>query len=247
MLDMAIKHYTTNLYKMKILVWGIEDTLTTAETKASCLMDTARTFGVHVKFIGIGETFIGFRERLPILQNYLRTVDPEEIIIVMDGYDTLFNNRLGVALDKFISKNTRILISAEKSFTYQYPMYFEKYEQIKSPYRFVNAGTYMGYAGDILSMLDNMFEVPYDGIDQGMIGAWLYDKLDQPEKVQLDTNCDVFWVTSGDWTELKIIAEEQPEIANPTTKTKPFIIHNTGNADPNLNKTYKAAYKNIMS
>jgi len=30
---------------------------------------------------------------------------------------------------------------------------------------------------------------------------------------------------------LKIITEEQPEITNPTTKTKPFIMHNTGSAD----------------
>lgn len=232
---------------MKILIWGIENELTVAETKASCLIDTANTFGIDIEFIGVGETFIGFRERLPILQNYLKNVNFEEIIIIMDGYDTLFNSKPDLALEKFLSKNTRILISAEKSFTYQYSAYFEKYNQIKSPYKFVNAGTYMGYAGDISNMLDTIFEVPYDGIDQGMIGAWLYDKLDQPEKVQLDTNCDVFWVTSGDWTELKIIAEEQPEIANPTTKTKPFIIHNTGNADPNLNKTYKAAYKNIMS
>jgi len=247
MLGMATKHYTTNLYKMKILVWGIEDELVTAETKAIHLIDTSHAFNVDMEFIGIGETFIGFRERLPILQKHLRTVDPEEIITVMDGYDTLFNNKPEIALERFLAKNTRILISAEKSFTYQYPMYFEKYDQIKSPYKFVNAGTYMGYAGDILSMLDVMFEVPYDGIDQGMIGAWLYDKLDQPEKVQLDTNCDIFWVTSGDWVELKKIAEEELELINPTTNTKPFIIHNTGNADPNLNETFKAAYKNIIS
>jgi hypothetical protein len=231
---------------MKILVWGIENELIIAKTKASYLIDTANIFGINMEFIGIGETFIGFRERLPILQKHLRTVDPKEIIVVMDGYDTLFNNKPEIALERFLAKSTRILISAEKAFTYQYSAYFEKYNQIESPYKFVNAGTYMGYAGDILNMLNTMFEVPYDGIDQGMIGAWLYDKLDQPEKVQLDTNCDVFWVASGDWNKLKEIAESKNPIKNPFTDTRPFVIHNTGNADNSLRQSYEIAYKNIM-
>jgi len=231
---------------MKILVWGIEEDLIIAETKAAFLIDTAYRFNVDVEFIGIGEVFLGFRERLRILQAKLKTVNPEEIVIVMDGYDTLFNNRAEVALERFLAKNTRILISAEKLFTYQYAAYQEKYDQIESPYKYVNAGTYMGYAGDLLNMLNELFEIPYQAIDQGLIGVWLYDKLDRLEKVQLDTNCDIFWVTSGDWSELEKIAEKQSEIINPTTNTKIFIIHNTGNADPTINQIFSTAYKNIM-
>lgn len=232
---------------MRILVWGIEEELMTAETKAVYLIDTAYRCNANIEFIGIGKVFSGFRERLRILQESLKEINPEEIVIVMDGYDTLFNNKAEIALERFLAKNTRILISAEKLFTYQYSAYQEKYDQIESPYRYVNAGTYMGYAGDLSKMVDELFEIPYEAIDQGLIGVWLYDKLDQPEKVQLDTNCDIFWVTSKDWHEVKKIAEEQPQIINPTTKTKPFILHNTGNADPTFNQTYQSAYKNIMS
>ena len=231
---------------MKILVWGIEDELMTAETKAVYLIDTAYRFNVSIDFIGIGKVFSGFRERLRILQESLKAIEPGEIVVVMDGYDTLFNNQAEIALERFLAKNTRILISAEKLFTYQYAAYQEKYDQIESPYRYVNAGTYMGYARDLLEMVNELFEIPYEAIDQGLIGVWLYDKLDQPEKVQLDTNCDIFWVTSGDWHELKAIAETESEIINPTTDTKIFIIHNTGNSDPINNQTYQTAYKNIM-
>ena len=231
---------------MRILVWGIEEELMTAETKAVYLIDTAYRSNASIEFIGIGKVFSGFRERLRILQESLKAINPEEIIIVMDGYDTLFNNKAETALERFLAKNTRILISAEKLFTYQYATHQEKYDQLESPYRYVNAGTYMGYAGDLLNMVNDLFEIPYDAIDQGLIGVWLYDKLEQPEKVQLDTNCDIFWVTSQDWSEVKKIAEEQFEIMNPTTKTKPFILHNTGNGNPTLNQTYQAAYKNIM-
>jgi hypothetical protein len=232
---------------MKILVWAIEQGLETAKNKAAYLLDTSKYFGIDVELLGIGHTFTNFRDRLHILQDYLKTANPEEIILIMDGYDTLFNNKLEIALNNFLSKNTRILISAERIFTYQYPMFLDNYDEIKSPYRYVNAGTYMGYAGDLFKMLNELFEIPHDAIDQGLIGAWLYNKLNQPEKVQLDTNCDIFWVTSGDWNKLKEIAEIESPIKNPFTNTRPFIIHNTGNTDNSLRQSYESAYKTIMN
>ena len=105
----------------------------------------------------------------------------------------------------------------------------------------------MGYAGDVLKMVNELFEVPFDSqIDQGLMGVWLYDNFENTEKVQLDTNCDVFWITSGDYFELKDIAETGNELINPYTNTKPSIIHNTGNAAPVHYETYIAVYKNIM-
>ena len=165
----------------------------------------------------------------------------------MDAYDTLFNSTSEVIFNKFKSKNTRILISAEKMYTYQYHQFMHKYDTIESEYRYVNAGTYMGYAGDVLKMVNELFEIPFDSqIDQGLMGVWLYDNFENTEKVQLDTNCDVFWITSGDYFELKDIAEAGSELINPYTNTKPSIIHNTGNAAPVHYETYIAVYKNIM-
>lgn len=232
---------------MRILVWGIEQDLKVAVDKASYLLDTSNHFNIDIELIGIGHTFTTFKDRLYLLQNYLTDVDPNEIILVMDGYDTLFNNNIEYAIDTFIFKNTRILISAERMFTYQYPIYLDNYNKIESDYRYVNAGTFMGYASDINQMLTELFELPLSSeIDQGLMGAWLHGILNQPTKVQLDTNCDVFWVTSGDWNKLKEIAETDDVIKNPFTDTRPFVIHNTGNADANLRQSYEAAYKNIV-
>jgi len=89
---------------MKILVWGIEPDIKTAETKAEYLINTAKYFNIDIELIGIGHTFTNFTNRLYILQDYLKTANPEEIILVMDGYDTLFNNNLEYALNKFQEK-----------------------------------------------------------------------------------------------------------------------------------------------
>ena len=233
---------------MKILVWGIESDLKTAETKAEYLLNTAKHFNIDVDIIGIGYKFTNFTNRLYILQNYLKDTNPEEIILVMDGYDTLFNNTLEYALNKFQEKNTRILISSEKFFTYQWDKFKHKFDTINSDYKYVNAGTYMGYASDLKLMVDELFEIYKEyptNIDQGLIGVWAYNNFENKEKVQLDTNCEIFWVTSGDWDLIKNIAENK-DIINPLTNSKPFIIHNTGNGDPNLYESYKSAYKNII-
>jgi hypothetical protein len=234
---------------MKILVWGIESDLKTAETKAEYLLNTAKYFGVDVELIGIGHTFTNFTNRLYILQDYLKDINPEEVILVMDGYDTLFNNTVEYTLSQFHQKNTKILISSEKLFTYQWGKFQHKFDTINSDYKYVNAGTFMGYAGDLKIMVDELFEIyklyPTD-IDQGLLGVWVYNNFEDNKKVQLDTNCDVFWVTSKDWDVLKNIDIEE-NISNPSTNSKPFVIHNTGNGDPNLYESYKNAYNKIIS
>jgi hypothetical protein len=234
---------------MKILVWGIESDLKTAETKAEYLLNTAKYFGVDVELIGIGHTFTNFTNRLYILQDYLKDINPEEVILVMDGYDTLFNNTVEYTLSQFHQKNTKILISSEKLFTYQWGKFQHKFDTINSDYKYVNAGTFMGYAGDLKIMVDELIEIyklyPTD-IDQGLLGVWVYNNFEDNKKVQLDTNCDVFWVTSKDWDVLKNIDIEE-NISNPSTNSKPFVIHNTGNGDPNLYESYKNAYNKIIS
>jgi hypothetical protein len=232
---------------MKILVWGIENDLYIAKNKAKYLIDTANKFNILIEFIGIGHTFTNFTNRLYILQNYIKFLNPEEIVLVMDGYDTLFNNNLQYALNKFKEKNTKILVSSEKIYTYQWAKFKHIFDEIDSDYRYVNAGTYMGYARDLKIMIDELLEiykVHPTNIDQGLLGIWVYNNFKNTQKVQLDTNCDVFWVTSKDWDVIKNLSED---IINPFTNTEPFIIHNTGNGDPNLYESYKKVYNKIIS
>ena len=69
---------------MKILVWGIELDLKTAETKAEYLLNTAKYFDVDVEIIGVGYKFTNFTNRLYILQDYLKNTNPKEIILVIN-------------------------------------------------------------------------------------------------------------------------------------------------------------------
>jgi hypothetical protein len=231
---------------MVILIWGIEPYIKTAKSKAKYLLNTAKYFNINIELIGVGQTFTNFTNRLYILQDYLKNINDNELVLVMDGYDTLFNNNLEYAINKFREKNTRILISSEKIYTYQWEKFKYKFDNINSDYRYVNAGTYMGYTKDLKAMINELFEIykTYPtNIDQGLLGVWVYNNFENIQKVQLDINCDIFWVTSKDWEVIKNLPKD---IINPTTNTKPFIIHNTGNGDPNIYKSYKIAYNKII-
>jgi len=70
--------------------------------------------------------------------------------------------------------------------------------------------------------------------------------LDHPSLVKLDTNCAVFWVTTGDWQILKEVAISKKIIINPYTNTIPVIIHCVGNGDPQHRACYDAAYETIL-
>lgn len=215
---------------MKVLVWGIEPQIKTVKEKAKYLIDTADLVNINLEFIGVGETYTNFTNRLYFLQEYLYNIPPDEIVLVMDGYDTLINSPLEKIESEFKSYQTRILISAEKMFTYQWDRFKDKFDNIQSEYRYVNAGTFIGYVKDILEMLKDLLEInkthPTE-IDQGLMGVWVYNNFEKSEKVKLDTDCRVFWVTSKDWYILDTLHKN---LINPYTGNKPCIIHNTGNS-----------------
>ena len=231
---------------MKVLVWGIEPQLKTVKEKAKYLIDTADIVDINLEFIGVGKTFTNFTNRLYFLQEYLDNIPPEEIVMVMDGYDTLINSTLENIELQFKGYQTRILISAEKMFTYQWEKFKDKFDNIESEYRYVNAGTFIGYVKDIQGMIKDLFEInkthPTE-IDQGLMGIWMYNNLEKPEKAKLDTDCKVFWVTSKDWYILNKLDEK---LINPATGTSPCIIHNTGNSNASFFKYYKYLHQLIL-
>lgn len=231
---------------MKILVYALEPDLQTAKTKAFRLLDTSIQFNLNVEFVGISHAFTNFTNRLYVLQEYLAQINDDEIVLVMDGYDTLFNNTEEYIVAQFKSKKTRILISAEKMFTYQWGHFKDKFDSISSPYKYVNAGTYMGYCQDLRTMVDELIEINKTHsteIDQGLLGIWAYNNLEKTHKMQLDVNCDVFWVTSADWSTIQTLSV----MTNPNTHTTPAVIHNVGNTNQSIFLSYLHAYKIIMN
>lgn len=142
--------------EFEILVWAINESKAKMQEMCASLIATAEVFGIEVTLFGVGEKFVEHKQRIELLHNYLQGIHPNTIILCMDGADTLFNDTKEELLRKFHESNTRILISAEKGFTYQYFEFKDKFDAASSPYRYINAGTFIGYAGDILNMFTDI-------------------------------------------------------------------------------------------
>lgn len=233
---------------LRILAWAINEDRLLMEEMCAPMMRTASLHRVEVELFGIGTRFVEHKQRVALLRDYLLTIsDPENTIIVcIDGSDTLFNDDTSTLLDRFLEKETRVLISAEKDFMHQYDIFRENFDRIPSPYRYVNAGTFMGYADALLRMFEEMLVIDQrmPGNDQGLMGIWAHRHLANPALVQLDTSCDVFWVTSCDWESILELPQNRP-LLNPHTGSRPVIIHAIGGNDRNTitGDSYRHLYR----
>lgn len=235
---------------MKLLAWGIEEDLSATTEKAKYLISTANKYGIQVHFVGEGTKYTADIDKLFTLRQYLEKIDEDELVVCIDAYDTLINRSLVELENEYINLDTEVVISGERLFTYQWHTFQDKFELIESPYRYVNAGTLLGRCEYVRKMVDEcirLLDIHKTKVDQGVLGVWVYQNIDNTKKVKLDTSCQFFWVTSAEHQALKEVSENSSIIKNNFTNTTPYVIHSTGNGAHSHFQCFQAAHKNIMN
>lgn len=235
---------------MKLLSWASTPNLTLSQDKSKYLLETSNHFNTPIELIGVGYPYRFLKDKLYILQQHLERMEDEALITCIDGFDTVINSPLDNLDQIFTSFNTKIVISSERIFTYQWGHFKDKFDQINSPYKYVNSGTITGKVKDIKNMLSEIFSYPEletTEIDQGLVGIWVYKNMDDSSKVKLDTECKITWVVSGEWDLLKNISTQNPTITHPIFNNTPPIIHIPGSQDEFNYSSYVEAYKNIIN
>lgn len=228
------------------------------EDKFEKMLRSAEVHGIRVELLGIGHEFVSHSQRMEILRDALEEMGEQErnstVVVAMDGSDTLINGPGNVIIERFKQMNTRILIAAEKAYTYQYAAFKDKFDKIATPYpyRYVNAGAYMGYGSSLLNLMNELLHMkstmwPYAN-DQGLLGIWAYYHMDSEILMRMDLNCEIFWVACNDWDNLrKASLSAEKSIRNEVTDTVPPIIHLTCLGSPKVAEVYSCAYKSILS
>lgn len=233
---------------MRIVSWAMS--YEKNKDKFNDLIDTARVNDVEIELIGKSLDFVNLKQKLFVLSDWIEECPSDEIVVCLDGFDVMVNRRLDGLEEYFNSLNTKVLISSEKTFTYQYGRYLDKFEAIESPYRYINSGTYMGTRDGLKEMLDKVLlygELDETTIDQGLVGMWVYENLDNPEIVKMDTECEVFWVLTDDWLSLNESLQSSNEIINNHTGTYPYFIHNVCNLTWPGKDVQNSAYNIIIN
>jgi hypothetical protein len=165
--------------------------------EASC-----KRFNVKLIKLGWGEQWINYIWRFTKMIQFLNTNDPEELIIFIDAHDVILLRPLTDIENVFnnIIKITgkKIIISTEN-----YPTKIDKcvhnifgrlkFGQCKNT--FINAGTYMGKAKDLLTVYNNIIKTNVENIDDDQLLLTTYCQNNQ-DIFYIDNDFNIFLVVT---------------------------------------------------
>lgn len=122
--------------------------------KFNKLIDSAIENNVNIIVKGIGIKWLDFSTKLKNFHKFIETVDDNKIVMCIDGYDVMiFDNAENMKI-KFEEFNKPLVFSCEihcgpdPEIAKHYP------QDINEKFKYLNAGTYMGYAWKIKEMLN---------------------------------------------------------------------------------------------
>lgn len=109
-------------------------------------------FGVHVEVLGWGTEWRGFTDKFEGVLAYLDTRKDEDIVVFLDGFDTMINRDPAEDLERlFTQRGCKVLLSREPKMT-QDVMGHVVFGACKDGVT-ANTGMYMGYAKELREVL----------------------------------------------------------------------------------------------
>lgn len=179
------------------------------------LQKTCFDNGLELKILGYGEKWTGYIFKLEKMIDFLRSVNLDDIVCFVDGYDVICTRDLSMLVPTFLNiverEKCQIVISRDGGTiipSFISNMYFGSCKE-----RFINSGTYIGFAGDILTViLDSIHLYPNEKDDQRLLTQ--YCNL-HPEKFYIDVNQEIFYIHLYPLMEAKIVGN-------------PFFVHAAG-------------------
>lgn len=143
---------------MRFFVWADRDS-----NKLDIIKESADLCGVNLELAGVGQT-VNLKEwghffKLSALCDALTEIDDNEIVCATDGYDVFYQQGQQAIEEAFLSMGCDVVFSAEKWYSHQYRRYKAFYDAAEgeSPYRYLNAGSVVGYAGALRKLYKTHF------------------------------------------------------------------------------------------
>lgn len=213
--------------------------------KFKTLAESAIECNINIHIDGIGDKWIDYSNKLKNFNKFLENIEDTKVVMFVDAYDVILFDNINNILKKFLEFNKPLVFSAE---LYCWPdgdvkQYYPK-ETISEKYRYVNSGTYMGYAKDLREMLNKFKEKNYNcdtypnkinnnSDDQRCLTHYYLDNID---KIALDHKQKIWSICAGTKREDYDITKYN-YLYNKITKEKSSILHANGS-----NKWYEELY-----
>jgi hypothetical protein len=119
--------------------------------KESCIRN-----GCELVTLGFGEKWGGYVWRFKKIQEYLKTIKSDDIVVFVDGFDVVMTEHTDIVMEKYKTFERDIVLSVAYECDYSKLIAKRLYKFVKyngNEYS-VNAGLYMGKCGTLLKMYD---------------------------------------------------------------------------------------------
>ncbi len=155
------------------------------------LVESCKRHNANLTVLGFGEKWKGFNWKYTKMLEYLKTKKNNDIICFVDGYDVICTrdvDDLGETFIKLKNKyDCKMIVSYDDSeFTLLNNIYFGKCDEI-----LINSGLYIGFAKDLLEILDNVQKLNPDEIADDQTLLTQYCNL-KPSNIQIDISNNLF-------------------------------------------------------
>jgi hypothetical protein len=193
------------------------------------LEKSCKRFKIELIKLGYGQKWLGFSWRFKLIINYLKLIDPNELVIIIDAYDVIllrslddieeyYNNIIKMTNKKIIMSEDKSIIKVREMIA---KVYFDTCKDVR-----INAGLYLGKASYILDILS---KINYNNEDDDqMLFTTYFNK--NPEEIYIDSD-NIFFLSRAIETD-DILTDKNIKINNKKLtymNSKPFFIHGNGN------------------
>jgi hypothetical protein len=121
-------------------------------------VESAVRYKYDLIILGWGVPWRGLSQKLEAAHAYARSLPPKDIILFTDAFDVLFTGDSNEIVDIFTASNASVIFSAECGC---WPHIienggrdcFHRYPESPTPYRYLNSGSWIGYASTAAEML----------------------------------------------------------------------------------------------
>ena len=177
---------------------------------------------IDLEIIGLGLPYYGNGTKLFHLNEYLNSLNDDDIVMFVDAFDVLVIADKEVILKKFIDMNVPFVMSAEKG-CFPFADLANKYPKTSSPFKFINSGCYIGYVHNLKTWLRELSPLNLETSDQGQITIhYLKNKY----VFAIDYYCELF--LSLYQVRKREIAIKKNGVLSLKTGSKPCVVHANG-------------------
>lgn len=147
---------------------------TTSERYFPWLQQSCKRFNADLTVLGWGEKWKGLNWKIYMLVKYLKSVSPDEIVCFIDAYDVILLKPLEELEKRFIELHQKtgckIVIGQDKGLNAIHTLGIN-YIFGSCNKSNLNAGTYIGYAKDLLTVLQGAYNISphFDSDDQVLL------------------------------------------------------------------------------